>query len=218
MPISRIYRNTLVSRIKAFPSIKPPTLYVLQTLWCVQECIHVHKYASTKEIIGSGWWEMQKKSTYEEYMAFSSVLLFVPHWITLWWTKMLPFVYLCKGTLLIVDKKFTEGVLSLRISKLLISAACTCSPMILLGRTIQAIVTSLSGAKSEMKTLPVLRINCFVKIRWRRKMDNLSSYETHTSGSKKKSPWHIENIALLPRFGKINNQSHGLLSLGAIPL
>lgn len=74
---------------------------------------------------------------------------------------MLSFVYLCTRTLLTVDKKFIEDILPVSFSKSLFPTASTCRLMVLLSRTIQAVTTSLSKVKSQMKTCsPKTKLSC----------------------------------------------------------
>lgn len=74
---------------------------------------------------------------------------------------MLSFVYLCTRSLLTVDKKFIEDILPVSFSKSLFPAASTCRLMVLLSRTIQAVTTSLSKVKSQMKTCsPKTKLSC----------------------------------------------------------
>lgn len=97
-------------------------------------------------------------------------MLYLPHWITLRWTKMLPSVYLYTRTVSIVDTKFVDSVLQHSFSKLLFPTASMCNSIVLVCRAIQAAATRLSEVKSDMKAVCSLSLNCLVKISWRRKM------------------------------------------------
>lgn len=123
-------------------------MYVYVCAWVrICTCMQILK------IIGNGWGAMQKESIFEWIKRHLPLYLYMPPWIILWCTKMLPFLYLCTRTLLIVDRKFIEGISSHSPFLCCFLAASTHSPMFFLSRTIEAAAASLSEVKSEMKTI-----------------------------------------------------------------